>query len=249
MSKKNISICIVAGAGGLIGSRIAEDFSNTYDKVYSLDKKISDSSKTENIKNIEVDLTDEASVSKVFGSIFSSNSGSEQHTAISKLALINCQAISDPHSGPLAELKLDKWNEYLNINLTSYFLNCREALRHREKYKSLRIVNISSTRHLIAEPDTEAYGTTKGGVLSFTRSLAVSLRDTDSLVNCISPGWIDEENKEHSSENKSQHLSGRVGKPSDISNLCLHLCSHVGDFISGQDFVVDGGITAKMVYK
>jgi NAD(P)-dependent dehydrogenase (short-subunit alcohol dehydrogenase family) len=108
----------------------------------------------------------------------------------------------------------------------------------------------------MSEPDTEAYSASKGGIVALSHSLALSL-GPHIRVNCISPGWIDVSGwkKKHimkkgrlSAEEHSQHPCGRVGKPEDISSLILYLASPAAGFITGANFVVDGGMTRKMVY-
>jgi NAD(P)-dependent dehydrogenase (short-subunit alcohol dehydrogenase family) len=118
------------------------------------------------------------------------------------------------------------------------------------------IVNIGSTRALQSEQNTEAYSASKGGILALTHALAVSL-GPEIRVNCISPGWIDVSGvKKKSAANQielsgadnEQHPAGRVGKPEDIANMVLFLLNPENDFITGQNFIVDGGMTRKMIY-
>jgi len=119
------------------------------------------------------------------------------------------------------------------------------------------IVNIASTRAIQSEPNTEAYSASKGGILALTHSLAMSL-GPDIRVNCISPGWIDVSEWKKSQQAKKPHLTkmdhaqhpaGRVGKPEDIAALVAFLISDEAGFITGQNFVVDGGMTKKMIYE
>jgi NAD(P)-dependent dehydrogenase (short-subunit alcohol dehydrogenase family) len=107
------------------------------------------------------------------------------------------------------------------------------------------IVNIASTRALQSEPDTEAYAAAKGGVVALTHALAMSLGPR-VRVNCVSPGWIASaglSRKEH-----AQHPAGRAGRPEDIGEITAFLISDAAGFITGQNFVVDGGMTRKMIY-
>lgn len=104
------------------------------------------------------------------------------------------------------------------------------------------IVNISSSRHLMSQADTESYTAAKGAISSLTHAMAVTLRGK-ARVNSISPGWIDTTNSEFSSADKLQ-----VGVPKDIVNAVMFLCSEKSSFITGQDIVVDGGMTKQMIY-
>jgi len=168
-------------------------------------------------------------------------------------AIINNAGIGN--NKPVTELTLAEWNRVMGVNLTSVFLTAKYGAPHLKKNKGA-IVNMASTRALMSEPDTEAYSATKGGVVALTHSLAVSL-GPDVRVNCISPGWIevsdfkkkrDYKEPVHSEADKNQHPVGRVGVPSDIAQLALYLVSDKAGFITGQNFVIDGGMTKKMIY-
>lgn len=191
--------------------------------------------------NISVEKSVEKSIAaslKVFGNI----SG-----------LINNAAILIDK--PITDLSLDEWNRVIATNLTGAFLCSKYAVSELKKSKG-RIINISSTRALQSEPNTEAYSTSKGGILALTHSLAISL-GPEIKVNSISPGWIDVSTVKKQSKieaanlskaDHSQHPAGRVGKAKDISNMVLFLLQAENDFITGQNFVIDGGITKKMIY-
>lgn len=108
---------------------------------------------------------------------------------------------------------------------------------------------MASTRYLMSEPNSEAYAASKGAIVSLTHALAISLSEFNITVNCISPGWIDTGHYgDLRPEDHKQHPSGRVGKPEDIARTCLFLCDPANDFINGQNIVVDGGMTKKMIY-
>jgi NAD(P)-dependent dehydrogenase (short-subunit alcohol dehydrogenase family) len=110
------------------------------------------------------------------------------------------------------------------------------------------IVNIASTRAFQSQPDSEAYSAAKGGIVSLTHSMAVSLAGR-VRVNCISPGWVETSAiAEHSEQDHSQHPSGRVGTMSDIADMVLYLCSDKAGFINGQNITIDGGMSKLMVY-
>jgi NAD(P)-dependent dehydrogenase (short-subunit alcohol dehydrogenase family) len=160
-------------------------------------------------------------------------------------ALVNNAGIADPHTGPLEKLELREWNRRIGVNLTGCFLMAKHATPHLRRARGA-IVNIASTRALQSEPDTEAYAASKGGLVAFTHALAMSL-GPQVRVNCISPGWIAHQpvgKKDH-----AQHPVGRVGRSGDIAALVAYLLSDAAGFVTGQNFVVDGGMTKKMIYE
>lgn len=109
------------------------------------------------------------------------------------------------------------------------------------------IINISSTRHIMSQPQSESYTAAKGAISALTHALAVSLAGK-VRVNTISPGWIDTEFRLYDGPDATQHPAGRVGNPLDIANLALFLCSDEAGFITGEDIAVDGGMTHLMIY-
>jgi NAD(P)-dependent dehydrogenase (short-subunit alcohol dehydrogenase family) len=156
---------------------------------------------------------------------------------------------------PVEELTLAEWNRVLSTNLTGAFLCAKHATKHLRVSKGA-IVNIASTRALQSEGNTEAYSASKGGIVALTHALAMSLAP-DVRVNCISPGWIDvSEWKKRSRREPSrigtheheQQPVGRVGRPQDIADMVAYLLSESAGFITGQNVVVDGGMTRKMIY-
>jgi NAD(P)-dependent dehydrogenase (short-subunit alcohol dehydrogenase family) len=156
---------------------------------------------------------------------------------------------------PISKLSLKEWNTLLGTNLTGAFLFSKHTAPYLKKTKGV-IVNIASTRALMSEPNTEAYAASKGGIVALTHALALSL-GPQIRVNCISPGWIETSEwkkssqrsiPKHSKADLAQHPVGRVGKPEDIADLVGYLVSSNASFISGANFVVDGGMTRKMIY-
>lgn len=148
------------------------------------------------------------------------------------------------------ELSIEEWDSVINTNLRGTFVCSREAAKLMRKSGGGAIVNISSTRALMSERHSEAYAASKGGILSLTHALAVSLGEDQITVNAICPGWI--ENGDYSklrTEDHSQHPAGRVGKPEDIARACLYLTDPSNDFITGTHMTIDGGMTRKMIYE
>ena len=147
---------------------------------------------------------------------------------------------------PIDELSPEEWNSVLATNLTSAFLLVRAGAKMLRAAKGA-VVTIASTRAHMSEPDTESYAASKGGLLALTHALAISL-GPDVRVNCISPGWIDTGHYPIRPEDHKQHPAGRVGTPQDIAGLAAFLLGKEADFITGAEFVSDGGMTRKMIY-
>ena len=109
------------------------------------------------------------------------------------------------------------------------------------------IVNISSSRDRMSQPQTESYTAAKGGIAALTHALAVSLAGR-VRVNSISPGWIDTAYTVYEGPDATQQPVGRVGNPLDIANMVLYLCSDKATFITGENICIDGGMTHQMIY-
>ncbi len=147
------------------------------------------------------------------------------------------------------DLDLKEWDDIIDTNLRSVFLCSKEVAKIMKENNGGSIVNISSTRALMSEPNSEAYAASKGGIVALTHAMAASLAKDKIQVNCISPGWIETDNYKNLKDlDHKQHFAGRVGKPKDISNLCLYLTKNENNFISGTNIIVDGGMTKKMIY-
>jgi NAD(P)-dependent dehydrogenase (short-subunit alcohol dehydrogenase family) len=167
--------------------------------------------------------------------------------------LVNNAATS--RGKPVTELTREEWDRVIAVNLTGPFLCAKHAAPHLRRQGGA-IVNIASTRALMSEKNTEAYSASKGGLVALTHALAVSL-GPEVRVNCISPGWIEVGDRKkrsarreakHSDADRLQHPAGRIGKPEDIAEMVFHLASDKGGFITGANFVIDGGMTRKMIY-
>ena len=113
--------------------------------------------------------------------------------------------------------------------------------------KDAAIVNISSSRDRMSQPQTESYTAAKGGIAALTHALAISFSGK-VRVNSISPGWIDTAYTAYEGPDAIQQPAGRVGNPMDIANMVLYLCSHKAGFITGENICIDGGMTRQMVY-
>ncbi|MDM8002621.1 MAG: glucose 1-dehydrogenase [Bacteroidota bacterium] len=147
------------------------------------------------------------------------------------------------------DLTEGEWDSVLDTNLRGAFLCAREAARCMKEQGGGSVINIASTRAFMSEAGSEAYAASKGGLVALTHALAASLAQYHIRVNCISPGWIETGDYEALREaDHSQHLSGRVGRPEDIARACLFLTGDGNEFINGENIVIDGGMTRKMIY-
>lgn len=147
--------------------------------------------------------------------------------------------------GGLRTCAWSDFNYVLRVGVSAPFLLTQLFLDHFCDQAS--IVNISSTRHLMSQADTESYTAAKGGITALTHAMAVTLAGK-ARVNCISPGWIDTTGSRLGGPDASQHPAGRVGTPEDVVNAVLFLCDPKSSFITGQNITVDGGMTKLMVY-
>lgn len=165
--------------------------------------------------------------------------------------LINNAGIANPHTSTLYELSVEEWDKVLNTNARSVFLATREAAKvMRNNPQGGAVVNLSSTRSLMSEPNTEAYAASKGAIAALTHAMAVTLGKDGITVNCISPGWIETGDYAELREiDHSQHPSGRVGRPEDIARACLYLTAPDNNFVTGAQLIIDGGMTRKMIYE
>jgi NAD(P)-dependent dehydrogenase (short-subunit alcohol dehydrogenase family) len=170
-------------------------------------------------------------------------------------ALVNNAGIADPNAGALEHLPLEQWNRVLATNLTGMFLCAKHAIPYLRAQRGA-IVNIASTRALQSEAHTEPYTASKGGIVALTHALAISL-GPDIRVNCVSPGWIAVSEWQKAARRSppdlrpvdhAQHPAGRAGVPQDIAALVGFLLTEQAAFITGQNFVVDGGMNRKMIY-
>jgi NAD(P)-dependent dehydrogenase (short-subunit alcohol dehydrogenase family) len=199
------------------------------------------------IRFVHLDVSDEDSVRKAVSWTLSECRRLD--------ALVNNAGIARSGFGFVENLPLEAWDLVIRTNLTGAFLCVKHSVPALDQAGGA-IVNIASTRALQSEPDTEAYSASKGGLVALTHSLAISL-GPQIRVNCISPGWIEvsdwkrsdmRSEPDHTDRDRDQHPAGRVGTPDDIASLTAYLLSEESSFVTGQNFVVDGGMTRKMIY-
>ncbi|EKE03785.1 MAG: hypothetical protein ACD_20C00151G0005 [uncultured bacterium] len=245
-------VAIVTGGGQGIGKAIAKRFLEDGLKVViaEIDDEAGNETSQEfaslgNIKFIQTDVADENSVKNMINK--TAQELGRIDILINNAGVFCCK--------PIEALSLDEWNKVISINLTGAFLCAKYCAPHLKHSKGT-IINISSTKAFMSEPDTAAYSASKGGIYSLTHALAINL-GPDIRVNCISPGWIEvSEWKKKSVKHKpelteidhKQHPTGRVGTPEDISSMAAYLVSDQASFITGSNFIIDGGMTKKMIY-
>lgn len=133
----------------------------------------------------------------------------------------------------------------LNVGVTAPFYLSKLFMPYFNEGAS--IVNISSSRDRMSQPQTESYTAAKGGISALTHAMAVSLAG-EVRVNSISPGWINTEDTVYEGADALQQPVGRVGNPLDIANMVLFLCSDKAGFITGENICIDGGMTKQMIY-
>jgi NAD(P)-dependent dehydrogenase (short-subunit alcohol dehydrogenase family) len=235
---------VVTGGGQGIGKAVSRSLLEAgYSVVIAeIDEEVGEQAEVElgglgPVLFVPCDVADESAVSRLIGQASSHFGGMS--------ALVNNAATSA--NKPLEELSLMEWNRVLAVNLTGPMLLVRHAAP-KLKAAGGAVVNIASTRALMSERDTEAYSASKGGLVALTHALAMSLAP-EVRVNCVSPGWIEvREGSQLRDEDHAQHPVGRVGKAEDIAALVRYLLGPEASFITGQNFVVDGGMTKKMIY-
>lgn len=233
--------CIITGAAGGIGQALMKGFHEAEYHVIGLDRVKRPADFPETMDYYQVDFRDQEAIIATFNEIEALN--------LRVTVLINNAAVAHFHE-PLTNISLIELNQLLQVNLNAVILCSQQFLRLTQSSDYGRIINIASTRWQQNEPNWELYGASKGGLVSFTQSLAVSLRKRPITVNAISPGWIHcGPERELRPSDHHQHPSGRVGLPADIVRAALFLSARDNDFINGHNLVVDGGMSKVMHYE
>ena len=145
----------------------------------------------------------------------------------------------------MSECTYEEFNYALRVGVTAPFYLAKLFAPHFAP--GAAIVNISSSRDRMSQPQTESYTAAKGGISALTHALAVSFAGK-VRVNPVSPGWIDTSYAIYEGPDAAQHPAGRVGNPLDIAHMVLYLCSAKAGFITGEDICIDGGMTRQMIY-
>lgn len=150
-----------------------------------------------------------------------------------------------PLSKGIDTCSYEDFNYALRVGVTAPFYLAKLFAPHFAP--GAAIVNISSSRDRMSQPQTESYTAAKGGIAALTHALAVSLAGK-VRVNAISPGWIDTDYTVYQGPDAAQHPAGRVGHPLDIAHMVLYLCSDKAGFLTGENICIDGGMTRQMIY-
>ncbi|MCD8166129.1 MAG: SDR family oxidoreductase [Bacteroides sp.] len=238
----------VTGCAHGIGKAVVEAFAERGNRVAFCDVnkengKALQAAIPEYIRFFETDVQDASRIESCMNTLFNEWGDID--------IIINNAGIGE--FAPITETTIADFDKILATNLRPAFLTSRLLAIHRSKLsqpnKYGRIINIASTRWLMSEPGSEGYAASKGGIYSLTHALAISMGQYYVTVNCISPGWIDTgAYGPLTKEDHEQHPSRRVGCTEDIANTCLFLCEEKNNFINGENIVVDGGMTKKMIY-
>lgn len=219
-------VAVITGAAQGIGKCIAEEFKKNGAAVCIIDKQPNDF--------FTGDLAEEETLNR-FAEKVIAEYGKVDYLINNALPLMK----------GIAECSYEEFNYALRVGVTAPFYLTKLFLPHFSFGAS--IVNISSSRDRMSQPQTESYTAAKGGIAALTHALAVSLGGK-VRVNSISPGWIDTAYTEYTGSDAVQHPAGRVGNPLDIANMVLYLCSDKTAFITGENICIDGGMTRQMIY-
>jgi len=252
LKQKRQETVVVTGAAGGIGSALAAAYATAGYRVVLSDRNAEEGRRT--VERLRTNGADEARLLFHPADLRHPDQieGLFRH-AVERFGsvdvLINNAGFG--HTVSPYELAIEQWDDVIDTNLRGTFLCSRTAaLIMKEQGTGGRIVNIASTRAAMSEANTEAYAASKGGIVSLTHAMAISLGPDGIRVNCISPGWIETGNYESLKEaDHIQHPAGRVGRPDDIVRACFYLTDRENSFVTGINLTVDGGMTVKMIYE
>lgn len=231
MNEFENKVVIVTGGASGIGKCIAEQFYNQKAKVIIIDKNDCDTKCDFFYKG---DITEKEVIEEFIKQVIEKYNKAD--------FVINNAGLT---KGGLFSCSYENFLYVQKLSLAAPFMITKLLLNNFNH--NAVIINISSTRAFQSQSDWESYGTAKGGIISLTHAMAVTLKGK-ARVNCISPGWIDTLNSNLSKEDKSQHPANTVGEPKDIANMVLFLCSNKAKFITGENINIDGGMSKLMVY-
>lgn len=241
MAEFSGQVCVVTGGGRGIGRAIVEMFAGEGAEVHSIDLG-EQAPSAGSVRAHACDIADLAAVEAFFDGL---------RAAGRQIDVLVNNAAAVTRAVPITELTAEEWSRTMNVNITGAFNVTRSAIPMIRR--GGRIVNLASTFAHVGSPGRVAYSTTKGAMLAFTRSLALDLAEAGIRVNSVSPGGIatDRLIELFGSEQAAEdylaplHPIGHTGKPSDIADAIWFLCSRRSTFVTGADFLIDGGYTAR----
>jgi 2-deoxy-D-gluconate 3-dehydrogenase len=221
-----------AGATVIIVGRNAEKSASALRELQSIGVRA---------ESLPADLTDEAGVQRVFARV---------QDRYGRLDILVNNAGSTVRKPP-QDFTLDEWNQVMDVNLTSVFLCCRAAHPLMVKAGAGKIINIGSIMSIVAAPYAPAYCASKGGIVQFTRSIALAWAKDHIQANAVLPGWIDTEMTRGARAQVpglnervlARTAAGRWGTPADLAGIAVFLASSASDFVTGTAIPVDGGYT------
>ena len=219
-------VAVVTGGAQGIGKAIADSFRAQGIVVYVIDKQPGDW--------FVGDISDKDTLEK-FASFVVEQSGHVDYLVNNALPLMK----------GIDECSYEDFQYALSVGVTAPFYLTKLLIPYFADGAS--IVNISSSRDRMSQPQTESYTAAKGGIAALTHALSVSLAGK-ARVNSISPGWIDTTGSDFTGPDAAQQPAGRVGKPEDIAEMVMFLCSEKAGFITGENICIDGGMTKLMIY-
>ena len=226
MSEFNGKVAVVTGGAQGIGRCIADEFRKRGATVYIIDKQAGD--------HFVGDIACRETLERFAAEVV------ERHGRVDYI--VN-NAL--PIMRGIDECSYEEFEYALRVGVTAPFYLVKLLMSHLAEDAS--IVNISSSRDRMSQPQTESYTAAKGGIAALTHALAVSLAGR-ARVNSISPGWIDTSSATFEGPDALQQPAGRVGNPMDIANMVMYLCSDMAGFITGENICIDGGMTRQMIY-
>lgn len=226
MSEFKDKVAIVTGGAQGIGMCIADEFRKAGAHVYVIDKQEGN--------HYIGDISDKNVLESFVQEILSKHNNVD--------FIINN---ATPITKGLDECSYEEFQYALSVGVTAPFYLVK--LLKDNLADGASIINISSSRDRMSQPQTESYTAAKGGIAALTHALAVSLAGK-ARVNSISPGWIDTSYTIYEGADAIQQPAGRVGNPMDIANMVLFLCSEKAGFITGENNCIDGGMTKHMIY-
>ncbi|MBR2739628.1 MAG: SDR family oxidoreductase [Oscillospiraceae bacterium] len=224
MAEKKVAV-VTGGANG-IGKCIADEFRRLGEQVYVIDKAPGD--------HFVGDVSDKKTL-EAFADKVISECGHIDHLVNNALPLMK----------GITECTYEEFQYALSVGVTAPFYLSKLFSPYFSRGGS--IVNISSSRDRMSQPETESYTAAKGGIAALTHAMAVSFAGR-IRVNSISPGWIDTAYRVYEGPDALQQPAGRVGDSMDIANMVMYLCSDKAGFITGENICIDGGMTRLMIY-